>query len=68
MGNKVTWKDIIVDFKQRHPRLSKRVIYWCPHDYATILIHLKDGMKITYNYDDKKAVILSASWIEDANE
>lgn len=65
MNEKITWKKILADFKQRHPRLAKKVIYWCPHDYATILIHLEDGMKITYNYDDHKAVILSTSWIDD---
>ena len=53
-----------MDFKERHPKLGKEVCWWCPQDYATILIHLKDGMKITYNYDDHRATILCTKWDE----
>ena len=64
LNEKVTWKDILNDFKEKHPRLGKRVIWWRPMDYATILIHLDDGMKITYNYDEHKAIILCTRWDE----
>lgn len=59
---KITWDVIYEDFKFRHPNLSKRVVHWHSHDYATILVYLEDGMRLTYNYDAKKAVILGADW------
>lgn len=54
---KITWSVIFEDFERRHPNLSKRVVRWCSHDYATILIFLDDGNRLTYNYDTKRAVI-----------
>lgn len=59
MQLKITWKMVLEDFKQRHPRLSKQITYWCPKDYLTILIYLKDGMKISYDYFYHKATIIS---------
>ena len=61
---KITWKKILEDFKERHPSLAKEVCYWCPTDYATIQINLKDGMMLSYNYDDKRAIILCTRWDE----
>lgn len=61
---KVTWKDILADFKERYPRLAKEVCYWCPRDYATIQVNLKDGMMMSYNYDDHRATILCTRWDE----
>ena len=60
--NKITFRMVLDDFKKRHPHLCKRIIYWCPHDYATILIYIDDGMKLIYNWDKKKAYILSSRW------
>ena len=65
MPNKITWKMILKDFKNRHPNLSKSVSYWCPYDYATILIYLKDGRKLTYNYDTHEDKVLTTSWSKD---
>lgn len=62
MSNKITWEMILNDFKKHHPRLTKQVEWWCPHDYAEVLIYLKDGMKLVYNYDKKKAYILGSRW------
>lgn len=62
MSEKITWNKIFKDFKRRHPNLSKNVSYWRPFDYATIIIYLKDGMIITYNYDEHRAYILSTRW------
>lgn len=64
MKKKLPWKTILIDFKERHPRLAKKITYWCPHDYATILIYLNDGMKIVYNYDERRATILCTRWDE----
>lgn len=59
MQEKITWDKIFDDFKLRHPNLSKTVLHWHPHSYATILVYLSDGMKLTYNYDEKRAIIKS---------
>lgn len=59
--NKISWKMILTDFKNRHPKLSKQITYWCPHDYLTILIYLKDGMKLTYDYYKHEAKIFHPS-------
>ena len=48
---KVTWRKVRKDFEKRFPGLNKQVTYWRPYDFATILLYLKDGQKITYNYD-----------------
>lgn len=61
---KITWKKILEDFKQRHPKLGKEVCWWRPEDYATIRIHLNDGMIIKYDYDEKRATILCERWDE----
>lgn len=58
MKIKVTWNVVRSDFKRHHPKLHKDVIYWRPYDYATILLHLADGRKCTYNYDTKKTNLL----------
>lgn len=59
MSKKVTWADVRADFKQRRPKLHKRVIYWRPHSFATILLHFDDGSKATYNYDTKRLTYLN---------
>ena len=64
MTGKITWKKILLDFKEKHPRLGREVCWWRPYDYAKILIHLNDGMKILYDYDEHKAVVLCTRWDE----
>lgn len=54
MAQKITWKVIRDDFKQRHPTLHRQVMYWRPHDYATIVLYFTDGTRATYNYDTKQ--------------
>ena len=49
--NKVTWKDVFDDFKQRHPRLSKTVLRWFPSDVGEITVILMGGDQIVYDYD-----------------
>lgn len=56
---KITWKKIYDDFKKRHPTLSKMVIDYRPYNYATILIFLTDGTRMTYNYDEKRAIFVA---------
>lgn len=65
MRHKITWNMIRNDFKNRHPTFHKKAIYWRPHDYSTILIYLKDGKKITYDYDTKEIKFLIERWKKD---
>lgn len=62
MSVKIPWREIYSDFRRRHPNLAKKVLKWHPHDFLTILLYLEDGMKITYDYFDHKATILSSRW------
>lgn len=62
MRHKITWNTIRNDFKNQHPTLHKEVAHWRPHDYSTILIYLKDGKKITYDYDTKEIKFLTDKW------
>ena len=50
-ARKITWDVIYRDFRRRYPNLSKEVIHWQPHSYATIEIELKDDSKLLFNYD-----------------
>lgn len=52
---KLTWKNVFEDFKQRHPLLKKEITYYKPYGYAEIEVWLKDGSKLIYNYDEKRA-------------
>ena len=51
---KVTWKDVLDDFKKRHPTLAKMITDYRPYEYATIIIWFSDGKTMTYNYDTKQ--------------
>lgn len=62
---KITWKAIYDDFKRRHPNMSKRVVDWRPHNYATIKLYLDDGVLATYNYDEHCMYYISQRWIKD---
>lgn len=62
MRNKITFEMICADFKNRYPAFRKRVDCWSPYDYATILIYLDDGNKMTYNYDTQAIHFLPDKW------
>ena len=53
--HKITWRMIYEDFKRRYPNLKKEVTYWKPLEFATIELWLKDGDRMKYDYDMKKA-------------
>ena len=53
----ISWKMIYADFESHFPNLHKKVIWYGPHSYATILITISDNYghrDITYNYDTKE--------------
>ena len=47
---------IYMDFKRRHPNLSKTAPCYRPYGYAEILIYCNDGSKIVYNFDTRRAL------------
>lgn len=51
MRKKLTWTKIYEQFKVSQSCYADMISYWRPYDFATIIVHLKDGRKITYNYD-----------------
>lgn len=51
---KLAWSEVYRDFKARHPSLSKMSQSFCAYGYAEILVYLKDGSKLTYNYDTRR--------------
>ena len=58
MAVKLTWDKIYKDFRKRHPTLRKEVTYWHPYGFAKILLYLKDGRKMIYDYDPHMAKFL----------
>lgn len=64
MSKKITWDAIHKDFKRHFPNLRKEVEYWCPYDYLTIKIYLKDGRVFSYNYFNKEVQFFSEHWIK----
>lgn len=49
---KVTWHDIYMDFRRRHPTLAKSICYWAPYGYAQVLIRLKNGDELVHDHDE----------------
>lgn len=62
MSKKITWNKIHKDFTIQHPRYAKEDVYWRPYDFGKILIYLKDGKEITYDYDTKRIKFLPDRW------
>lgn len=60
MSDKITWSDILSDFKKKYPKLSRRMIDYRPYGYMTIIISLTDGEKVIYDFFDRKVCFLSA--------
>lgn len=58
---RITWNKIRDQFKHDHPKKHKEVVYWRPHEYATIVLYFKDGRIGTYNYDSGKLTMQSGS-------
>lgn len=56
---KITWIDIYKDFEIRFPNLSKEIHDWRPYDKYQIIVYMKDGRKLIYDYDLKSANFLN---------
>lgn len=52
---KITWEDILADFKVHLPNLVDQILYWRPIEYSTIYVYLKDGRMLKYVYDEHRA-------------
>ena len=55
---KITWVDIFLDFKLRHPKYGGRVLHYQPYGYATIFLIIQGVGHMSYNYDTKELVKL----------
>lgn len=66
MAQELTWDKIIKSFKQTYPNLSKQAVHFCPIAQMTIAVYLDDGRKLSYNYLDGKANVLSERWKKDS--
>ncbi len=55
MSKRITWDDIYKDFAARLPTLYKMAADYCPQDYMTIVVRLKDGTRVTYDALQKRA-------------
>lgn len=58
MSNELTWKDIYNEFRQLHPNMKKQVADYRPHSYLTIVVYMKDGSKVLYDYTTKRCSFL----------
>lgn len=59
---KFTWTMAMDDFKEKHPKLSKYVAYWCPVDRSKIEIWFEDGSKGVYDCENHKLVYIQDRW------
>lgn len=50
MASKITWAEVYKDFKSKFPRLKNEVIHYQPYNYLKIILTLKDGKKMVYDY------------------
>lgn len=66
--HKITWRMIYEDFKQRYPNLKKEVTYWKPLEFATIELWLKNGNRMKYDYDMKKAEFILIAERKEINQ
>lgn len=55
----LTFYDISVDFRRRHPRLNEQVVFWLPYDYMQIAVLLNNSKIIVYDYRDHKGLYMS---------
>lgn len=49
-------------FKRSYPTLAKQVVHFYPDNACTLIIYLKDGTKLSYDYDYGRAVRLKERW------
>lgn len=55
---------VFKEFQKTYPTLSKEVVHFHPTNLLTIIIYLKDGTKLSFDYDHGRAVKLSERWKE----
>lgn len=61
IAKKSSWDKIYEEFKQTYPSLSKKAVGYAPWGYSTIKVYLDDGMRLSYNSIDERAVVLKDS-------
>lgn len=60
MSKKIAWYEIYQDFQRRFPRLSKDAARYQPNGYLSILVYLRDGTKLVYDYMEQRGRLITA--------
>ena len=50
------------EFSKTYPTLAKQTIHFYPSSVCTLIVYLKDGTKLSYDYDYGRAVRLKEKW------
>lgn len=64
MGGVNIWNKIYKEFQKTYPNLSKQVVHFYPDKLFTLIVYLDDGTKLSYDYNDGRAVRLKEKWKE----
>lgn len=63
--HKIPWKKLYDEFKATYPKLAReQVVHWEPFGQMEILIILKDGTRMVYNYLQKRSRFIYVPRIE----
>lgn len=62
MFEKVTWGDILEDFKHEVPELAYKIADFRPHSHLKIQIWLNDGRSLIYDYLNKHCRFIFGNW------
>ena len=68
MGQKISWRMVLDDFKMVFPNRRKEVVDYRPHDFMTIKLWFKDGSTATYNGLTRKLIFLPERWKGEASD
>lgn len=60
----VTFGDILDDFKRENPNMADQIVGYRPHSHLKIMIWLKDGRILIYDYLNKRGRFDLGRWKE----
>lgn len=53
---------MVEKFKETYPTLAKQIVHFYPSGVCTLTVYLKDGTKLSYDYNRGRAVRLKEKW------
>ena len=53
---------MLKEFKKTYPTMAKQIVHFYPDKACTLIIYLKDGTKLSYDYDYGRAIRLKEKW------